>query len=108
YRGYWYTTRYETGREYPILCRRLDASGAVEEVLLDCNELAAGESFFKLGSTEISPDNRLLAYTEDRVGRRQYTLRIKDLTTGELLADTLRNVEASLAWADDSRTLLYV
>lgn len=108
YRGYWYTTRYETGLEYPILSRRRDASDAPEEILLDCNELAAGSSFFMIGSTEVSPDNRLLAYTEDRVGRRQYTLRIKDLTTGQLLPDTIHNVEASFAWMDDNRTLLYI
>ncbi len=108
YRGYWYWSRYEKGLEYPVLLRRLDAPDAPEEVLLDCNALAADESFFKLGSYEVSPDNRILAYTEDTVGRRQFTLRIKDLTTGEWLADTIGNVEAALAWADDNRTLLYV
>ncbi len=108
YRGYWYWSRYEKGREYPVLLRRQDSPAAAEEVLLDCNVLAGGESFFKLGSYEVSPDNRILAYTEDTVGRRQFTLRIKDLVTGELLTDKIANVEAALAWADDSRTLLYV
>lgn len=108
YRGYWYITRYEVGREYPILLRRADRPDAPEEVLLDCNELAAGLSFYKLGTTEISPDNRLLAYTQDTVGRRQYTLYIKDLVTGERLPDTIENVESALAWADDNRTLLYI
>lgn len=108
YRGFWYWSRYEKGREYPVLLRRADAPDAREEVLLDCNELAVGESFFKLGSYEVSPDNRLLAYTEDTVGRRQYTLKIKDLASGERLPDEIANVEAALAWADDNRTLLYV
>ena len=108
YRGYWYWARYEKGFEYPILLRRMDSPGAPEEVLLDCNLLATGESFFKLGSYEVSPDNRWLAYTEDTVGRRQFTLRFKDLATGERLPDAIGNVEAALAWADDGRTLLYV
>jgi oligopeptidase B len=108
YRGYWYTTRFETGLEYPIILRQSAQAGAAPIVLLDCNQLAAGEAFFKLGSYEVSPDNRLLAYTEDVVGRRQYRLRVKDLTTGALLDDKIENVEAALAWADDNRTLLYV
>jgi oligopeptidase B len=108
YRGYWYTTRFEAGREYPIILRRKDIPGAADSVLLDCNALAVGEAFFKLGSSEVSPDNRLLAYTEDGVGRRQYRLRFKDLASGSQLADTIENVEAAVAWADDNRTVLYV
>lgn len=108
YRGYWYWSRYETGLEYPIILRRADSERAAEAVLLDCNQLAAGEAFFKLGSYEVSPDNRLLAYTVDTVGRRQFRLRIKDLSSGTTLEDTIENVEAALAWADDNRTILYV
>ena len=108
YRGYWYWSRYETGLEYPIILRRADLEGAAEVVLLDCNQLAIGEAFFKLGSYEVSPDNRLLAYSEDTVGRRQFRLRFKDLTTGAMLDDVIENVEAALAWADDNRTILYV
>jgi oligopeptidase B len=108
YRGYWYTTRFEAGREYPIILRRADIPGAADSVLLDCNALAVGEAFFKLGSSEVSPDNRLLAYTEDPVGRRQYRLRFKDLASGSQLVDTIENVEAAIAWADDNRTVLYV
>lgn len=108
YRGYWYTTRFEPGLEYPIVLRRQAQEGAPDLVLLDCNQLAVGEAFFKLGGYEVSPDNRLLAYTEDVIGRRQYRLRIKDLVSGALLGDTIENVEAAIAWADDSRTLLYV
>jgi oligopeptidase B len=111
YRGYWYAARYATGQEYPIVVRRADvpaASGAPEAILLDGNALASGQPFFQLGGYEISPDNRLLAYTEDTVGRRQYRLRIKDLHTGALLPDVIENVDGSIAWADDNRTLLYV
>jgi oligopeptidase B len=108
YRGHWYAIRYETGGEHPIVVRRADLPGAEEVVLLDCNALAAGQPFFQLGSYEVSPNNRLLAYTEDTVGRRQFRLRMKDLESGALLVDVVENVEPDLAWADDNRTLLYV
>ncbi|MBL8269972.1 MAG: S9 family peptidase [Steroidobacter sp.] len=108
YRGYWYAVRYATGQEYPIVVRRADAPDAAEDILLDGNALASGQPFFQLGGYEVSPDNRLLAYTEDTVGRRQYRLRIKDLVTGTLLPDTIDNVDGGIAWADDNRTLLYV
>ncbi len=107
-RGYWYLSRFEVGRQHPIVMRRADAPNAAEHVLLDCNALAAGQPFFQLGSYEVSPDNRLLAYTTDVVGRRQFQLRIIDLTTGVTLADCIDNVEADLAWTDDNRTLLYI
>lgn len=108
YRGYWYAIKYATGQEYPIVVRRADAANAEEVVLLDGNALASGQPFFQLGGYEVSPDNRLLAYTEDTVGRRQYRLRIKDLMTGTLLPDVIENVDGGVAWADDNRTLLYV
>jgi oligopeptidase B len=108
YRGFWYQMRYHSGCEYPQILRRADRPDAAEELLLDCNTLAQGLSFFQLGGYEVSPDNEWLAYTIDTVGRRQYTLHIKNLRTGELLSDEIANVETSLAWADDSRTVLYV
>ncbi|WP_129781151.1 S9 family peptidase [Peristeroidobacter soli] len=108
YRGYWYSIRFATGQEYPIVVRRADSATAEEEILLDGNALASGLPFYQLGGYEISPDNRLLAYTEDTVGRRQYRLRIKDLATGTLLPDVIENVDGGIAWADDNRTLLYV
>lgn len=108
YRGYWYAVRYATGQEYPIVVRRADAPNATEVILLDGNALASGQPFFQLGGYEISPDNRLLAYTEDTVGRRQYRLRVKDLESGTLLPDVIENVDGGVAWADDNRTLLYV
>ena len=108
YRGYWYWVRYDTGGQYPIYMRRADVADSAAEVLLDCNALAAGQPFFQLANYEVSPDNRLLAYTVDTVGRRQYQLRVKDLQSGELFADVIENVESDIAWADDNRTLLYV
>lgn len=108
HRGYWYARRYVAGGEYPIIVRRCVATAAQETVLLDCNQLAAGQAFYQLGGYEVSPDNHLLAYAEDTVGRRQFRLRFKDIATGALLPDVIDNVEAGFAWADDNRTLLYV
>ncbi len=106
--GYWYYTRYETGKEYPIYARRKGSMDAPEQVLFELNEMAEGKSFFQIGTYEISPDDKYVAYAEDDVGRRQYTVRIKDLATGELLPDVITGVSANLMWGDDSRTLYYV
>ncbi len=106
--GWWYYTRYEQGREYPIYARRWHAMSAPEHVMFDGNALAAGKAFFQIGTWAVSPDGHTLAYAEDNVGRRQYTLRIKNLDTGEVLADTVANVEPNLVWANDNKTLLYV
>jgi oligopeptidase B len=106
--GYWYYSRYETGREYPIHARRKDAPDAPEEILLDDNAAAAGYEFYQSAGLEVSHDNRLLAWAEDTVGRRQFVVSIRNLQTGERYADRLGNVESDLAWANDGRTLLYV
>ena len=105
--GYWYYTRFEEGEEYPVHARRKGSMDAPEEILLDGNAMAEGHAFFSLGGYEVSDDNRLLAWAEDTVGRRQYVLRVKDLVTGEMLADQVERV-SSFAWAGDSRTLFYV
>ena len=106
--GCWYYTRYDAGREYPIHARRRGSLEAPEEVLLDDNAAAAGHDFYQTGGLEVSHDNRLLAWAEDTVGRRQFVVRIKNLETGEIYPDRLENVEADLAWANDNRTLVYV
>jgi oligopeptidase B len=121
YRGYWYRGRFVSGGQYPIIVRWPDllrafpretaeglAGGVPEIVLLDCNLLAAGQPFFQLGGYEASPDNTLLAYAEDTVGRRQFRIRFKDILSGALLGDVIENAESDVAWADDNRTLLYV
>jgi len=107
-RGYWYYTRFQSDREYPIHARRRDAADAPEEILLDVNVLAEGSEFFEIGNWQASPDNRLLAYAEDSIGRRQYTLRVRNLETGARYADRIENVDPAIVWAGDNRTFLYV
>ena len=108
YKDYWYYTRFEEGREYPIYARREGSMNAPEEIMLDVNELAEGHDFYQVGNWKVSPDQTLLAYVEDTVGRRQYTLRVKDLGGGETLSVQIPGVSTSLAWAADNRTLYYV
>jgi oligopeptidase B len=107
-RGHWYYTRFETGKEYPVYARKAASLEAPEQVMLDGNAMAAGHDFFEIGAMAIAPDNRLLAYAEDTVGRRQYTLRFKDLATGRTLPDVIPNVEAAVAWTADNRSVLYI
>jgi oligopeptidase B len=107
-RGHWYYVRYETGKEYPIYARKKGGLDAPEQLMLDANRLAEGHGFYQVGAIAIAPDNRYLAYVEDTVGRRQYTLRIKDLATGETLPDRIENVDPSIAWTADSRSVLYL
>ena len=104
--GWLYSTRTVEGSQYAIHCRREDRDGAPEEVLLDVNVLAEGQPFMAVGSMSVSPDNRLLAYTTDNTGFRQYTLHVRDLTTGADLPDTAERV-GSIAWAADSCSLFF-
>ncbi|MEZ4739235.1 MAG: S9 family peptidase [Flavobacteriales bacterium] len=104
--GYWYHHRYEEGKEYPIHVRRIDAVGTEEVDFLNENEMAEGKPYFDLGDFEISPNNRLAAYSLDTVGRRQYELRFRDLDTGADLPDVIENTAGGCAWADD-RTVFY-
>jgi len=106
-RGYWYYTRYEEGREYPIHARRKGSMEAEEEILLDGNRMAEGHAYFRIATWEVSDDNRRLAWMEDTVGRNQFVLRVRDLETGELLADGIERV-SSFAWTADNQRLLYV
>jgi len=107
-RGYWYYSRYETGKEYPIWARKRGVLEAPEQVMLDVNQMAQGHGFFQVAAWEVSPDGKLLAWAEDDVGRRQYTIRLKDLESGKVLEDRITNAEAEIAWAADNRTLLYI
>ncbi len=112
-RGFWYYTRYETGQDYPIHARRPDVLGhydeaASEEVLLDVNAMARGKDYFSVGDYDVTPDNSILAWAEDDVGRRQYTIRFRNLATGETYPDVITGVSPNLVWADDNRTVFYV
>jgi oligopeptidase B len=103
-RGWWYSVRYETGKQYPIYQRENDGK---TEVLLDGNQLAHGHAFYRVGGYAVSPDGLLVAWAEDTVGRNQFVLRVKHIATGEILPDTAANISGTLAWANDNQTLFY-
>ena len=105
--GYYYYTRYEEGKEYPLYCRKKGNLDAPEEIMLDVNKMAEGYSFYDVGGIQVSEDNRLLAYAVDTVSRRIYTTYFKDLVTGEILPDKISNTAGNLAWANDNKTLFY-
>jgi oligopeptidase B len=106
-KGSWlYYSRTEEGKQYPIYCRKHGDESAPEQVMLDLNRLAEGHTYMALGDLEVSPDERLLAYTTDDNGYRQYRLHVKDLTSGDTLAVSDERV-TSLAWTADSRALFY-
>jgi oligopeptidase B len=105
--AYVYYSRTETGKQYPIHCRRRDVPGAPEEITLDLNRLAEGHAFLSLGVYTVSDDGRLLAYSVDFTGFREYTLHVKDLESGAILADRIEKV-SSAAWSADDAILFYV
>ncbi|NMM48726.1 S9 family peptidase [Marinigracilibium pacificum] len=105
--GYWYYSRYEEGKEYPIYCRKKETLEAEEEIILDANKMAEGHDYFNAAGLEVSPDNKLLAFGVDTVSRRQYSLHIKNLETGEILPVSVTNTAPGYAWADDNETLFY-
>lgn len=105
--NYFYYTRTEKGKQYPIFCRRKGSPNAPEEVVLDQNELAKGQKFMSVGLFVPSDDGNLLAYSTDNTGYRQYTLQIKDLRTGQLLPERVERVN-NIAWATDNKTFYYV
>ena len=114
--GYWYYTRTVEGKQYGIHCRVAatgdeppETEGAIdgEQVLLDGNEVAGDSEFFALGTFDVCPDGRLLAYSTDLTGDERFTLRIKDLETGELLPDEITEVHYGSAWSADNRTVFY-
>ena len=108
YNGYWYQTRYEKGKDYPIYIRKKESTEAPEEVLFNCNELAKGKAYFHLDSFAVSDDNQWAVFGIDTVSRRQYTLQIKNLTTGEILPYKIKNTNGQAVWAADNRTIFYV
>jgi oligopeptidase B len=107
YNGYYYITRFETGKNYPIYSRKKESLSAKEEILFDCNALANGKSYFQLGGLSISPDNKLAVFSIDIIGRRIYDIQIKDLETGEILSDKIEKVSGNAVWANDNKTIFY-
>lgn len=105
--GYWYYTKYEEGKEYAIHCRKKSTLENSEEILLDVNTLAQGHAYYAASGLRVSPNNKILAFAEDTVSRRIYTIRFKNLETGEIYSDGIPNVEASGAWANDNKTYFY-
>lgn len=107
YNGYYYITRFETGSDYPIYSRKKGSLSANEEIMFNCNELAKGHKYFKLGGLSVSSDNQFIAFSVDTVGRRIYTVQIKNLFTGELFNDKIENTTGDSTWANDNLTLFY-
>ncbi len=105
--GYYYYSRTEEGQQYYKYCRKKGSLEAPEEVLLDVDALAKDKAYYAIGGTSISEDNTLLAFAVDEVSRRQYTIYVKNLATGELLSDEIKNTEGDPVWANDNKTLFY-
>jgi len=106
--GYYYYTRYEEGKEYPIYCRKKGSLDEQEEIMLNVNEMAEGFSYYQIGGWDVSMDNKLLAYSVDTLSRRKYTIHIKNLETGEIYDDRIKNTSGGVTWANDNKTLFYV
>jgi oligopeptidase B len=105
--NYYYYSRTEAGKQYPILVRKKGSLSAPEEVMLDENAEAGNRKYFRVGVSEVSPNDRLLAFTVDTTGGERYTLMVKDLTTGKILPDRVPMVNYSLEWSGDNKTLFY-
>ncbi len=105
--GYWYYTRYEEGKDYPLYCRKRESLDAPEHVMLDGNAMAEGHGFFSIGGWAVSEGNDILAFATDTVGRRIYGIQFKNLETGELYPDILPSASGNLAWANDNKTLFF-
>lgn len=107
YNGYFYITRFEKGKDYPIHSRKKGSLDAEEEIMFDCNEMASGFSYFNLNGISISEDNKWVSYGVDTVSRRQYTIQIKNLETNEILPLKIENTTGGATWASDNQTLFY-
>ena len=105
--GYWYKTKYKEGLDYPVYTRFKDSLNNNEEILFDCNELAKKHDYFNLSNFQISPDNKIVAFSTDVVSRRLYSVQFKNLETGKVYSDKIINSSGSFAWANDNSTLFY-
>ena len=107
YNGYYYITRFEKGKGYPIYSRKKGSLSAKEEIMFDCNELAKDQSYFQLGGLSISPDNKLAVFSTDTIGRRIFTIQVKSLESNIILEDKIEKVTGSAVWANDNHTIFY-
>ena len=107
YNGYYYITRFEKGNDYPIYSRKKGSLDATEEIMFNCNEMAKGHKYFQLSGLSISMDNQFATFALDTVGRRIYTLQVKNLVTGEILSDKILNTSGNSTWANDNKTIFY-
>ncbi len=107
YNGYYYITRFEKGKGYPIYSRKKGHLDAKEEIMFNANDMAQGHAYFSLKGITVSPDNKWAAFATDTVSRRQYTIQIKNLETGEILKDKIENTTGNSCWANDNKTLFY-
>ncbi len=105
--GYYYYTRYEEGKEYPIYCRKKENLEANEEILINVNEMAKGYSYYQLTGLSVSMDNKLLSFGVDTVSRRKYTIYIKDIETGKIFTEKINNTTGRAVWANDNKTIFY-
>ncbi len=106
--GYYYYSRTVPEKEYYVVCRKKEKPEAAEEVLLDVNKMAEGYEYYAIGGSEVSPDNKILAYSVDTLSRRKYTIYFKNLETGELLKDAIPLTSGEATWANDNKTVFYV
>ena len=107
YNGYTYYSKYKEGEDYPIHYRQKNIDNAEEEIILNLPEMAKGSSYFALGDKSVSENNHLMAYSVDLLSRRDYSIYIKDLRTGEILEDRIQNTTGRITWANDNKTLFY-
>ncbi|WP_421668965.1 S9 family peptidase [Shewanella chilikensis] len=105
--NHWYYRRFEAGLEYPVIARSREFNGE-EQLLLDVNRRAEGQEFYALGGVSVSPDEQILAFAEDTLSRRIYSVYFKDLATGEQLADKLTGVDGRVVWSNDNRYVFYI
>ncbi len=106
--GYFYLTEFEKGKEYPIYRRKKGSLDANAELLIDVNTLAEGKSYYNIGALKVSPDNQWLAYAEDTVSRRVYSIKFKNIATGEILGYEIPGAATSIEWSNDSKSIVYV
>ena len=105
---YWYIVRFEKGKEHPLFTRKFQSLDNEEELLLDVNVLAEGQKFFEVGSVAVSPNNKLMSYSSDNMGRRIYDINFKNLETGEILQDQIGNTTGKAVWANDNEHVFYI